>query len=166
MISRLLRPVVTVLCVIACAVAFTVYAQAVAPATSPENVSEYRNDKFQFTLSYPADMKVHTTDELGGGQTIFFDAENSDPQSTAKQFQILAIPYSQVDISGGEFTPHDAYGTNDQGLWLTDVNVAHSGGVLQVWFYNRGVMYEVLGMEGQEQWLIDVLKTWQFDRQT
>ena len=161
--SALLRPVVTVLCVIACGVAFTVYAQAAAPATSSENAGEYRNDKFQFTLSYPPDMKVSTINEPGGGQTILFEAENPDPQSPAKQFQILAIPYSQVDISGGEFTPHDAYGTNDQGLWLTDVNVAYTGGVLQMWFVNRGVMYEVLGMEGEEAWLVDILKTWQFD---
>jgi hypothetical protein len=32
-----------------------------------------------------------------------------------------------------------------------------------VWFVKRGVMYEVLGMEGQEAWLIDILKTSQFD---
>ena len=163
MISALLRPVVTVLCIIACGVAFTVYAQTVAPATSSPNPGEYRNDKFQFTLSYPADMKVSTTNEPGGGQTISFEAQSTDAQSHTKQFHILAIPYSQVDISGGEFITHDAYGTNDQGLWLTDVNVAYTGGVLQLWFVNRGVMYEVLGMEGQEQWLVDILKTWQFD---
>ena len=26
-----------------------------------------------------------------------------------------------------------------------------------------GVMYEVLGKQGDEAWLIDILKTWQFD---
>ena len=26
-----------------------------------------------------------------------------------------------------------------------------------------GVIYEVLGKEGDEAWLIDILKTWQFD---
>jgi hypothetical protein len=154
----MLRPVVTVLCVIACGVAFTGYAQVSAPAPVSQNAAEYRNDKFQFTLSYPADMKVTTTDEAGGGQTIAFINE-----STEMQFEILAIPYSQVDISTGEFTPHDAYGTNDQGIWLTDVNVAPSGGVQQFWFVKLGVMYEVLGMEGDEAWLVDILKTWQFE---
>jgi hypothetical protein len=155
--STLLRPVVTVLCVIACAVAFTVYAQASAPATSV-NAGEYRNDKFQFSLAYPEDMKVTTTDEHGGAQTIAFTSEG-----TGKQFEILAIPYSQVDIASGEFAPHDAFGTNDQGLWLTDVNVAETGGVQQFWFVKLGVMYEVLGMKGDEAWLVDILKTWQFE---
>ena len=45
----------------------------------------------------------------------------------------------------------------------TDVNVADSGGVQQFWFVKLGVMYEVLGIEGDEAWLIDILKTWQFD---
>lgn len=159
----LLRPVVTVLCVIACAVAFTVYAQAAAPATVSQNAGEYRNETFQFSLSYPADMKVSETNEAGGGQTISFEAQNPDAQGHIKQFQILAIPYSQVDIAAGEFATHDAYGTNDQGLWLTDVNVVESGGVQQFWFVKLGVMYEVLGIEGDEAWLIDILKTWQFD---
>src|SRR6266581_4819427 len=100
--SALLRPVVTILCVIACAVAFTVYAQAAAPATVSHSAGEYRNDKFQFSLSYPADMKITTTDEGAGAQTIAFTSE-----STGKQFEILAIPYSQVDVSTDEFTPHD-----------------------------------------------------------
>jgi hypothetical protein len=106
--SALLRPVVTILCVIACAVAFTVYAQVAATPTSSHNAGEYRNDKFQFSLSYPADMKVTTTDESRGAQTITFTSE-----STGKQFEILAILYSQVDIAAGAYAPHDAYGTSD-----------------------------------------------------
>ena len=163
MTSALLRPVVTVLSVIACGVAFTVYAQVSAPAAAPQTPGEYRNDQFLFSLSYPADMKVSETNEASGGQTIFFMAQSPDAQGHIKQFEILAIPYSQVDISAGEFALHDAYGTADQGLWLRDVNVAKHGGVQQFWFVNRGVMYEVLGMEGDEAWLIDILKTWQFD---
>jgi hypothetical protein len=156
--SALLRPIVTVLCVIACGVALTVYAQAAAPATSSQTAGEYRNDKFQFSLSYPADMKVTTSDESGGAQTIAFTSE-----STSKQFEILAIPYSQVDVSADGYAPHDAYGTNDQGLELRDVNVVESGGVQQFWFVKLGVMYEVLTMSGDEAWLLDILKTWQFE---
>ena len=103
-------------------------------------------------------MKVTTVNEARGAQTISFTSDSPD-----KQFEIQAIPYSHVDVSADGDALHDAYGTNDQGLWLTDVNVRASGGVLQVWFVKRGVMYEVLGMEGQEAWLIDILQTWQFD---
>jgi hypothetical protein len=98
-------------------------------------------------------LKVTTVNEARGAQTISFTSDSPD-----KQFEIQAIPYSHVDVSADGDALHDAYGTNDQGLWLTDVNVRASGGVLQVWFVKRGVMYEVLGMEGQEAWLIDILK--------
>jgi len=43
-------------------------------------------------------------------------------------------------IAAGEFTPHYAYGTNNQGLWLRDVDVVEDGGVLQLWFVKTGVM--------------------------
>ena len=154
----MLRPLIAVLGIIACALAFTVYAQVPASATSPEGSAEYRNDQFQFSLSYPADLTVTEQNAAGGGQTITF--MNT---TTGKEFEILAIPYSQVDIAAGAFTPHDAYGTADQGLWLRDVNVHESGGVQQFWFVKTGVMYEVLGMQGDEAWLVDILKTWQFD---
>ena len=102
-------------------------------------------------------MTVSETDERGGAQTISF--VNS---TTGKQFEVLAIPYSQVDIAAGAYTPHNAYGTNDQGLWLRDVNVV-DGDVLEVWFVKLGVMYEVITMKGDEAWLVNILKTWQFE---
>ena len=83
-------------------------------------------------------------------------------KTTDKQFDILAIPYSQVDIAAGAFNPHDAYGTNDQDLQLQDVNFVDSD-MPQFWFVKTGVMYEVIGMKGDEAWLANILKTWQFD---
>jgi hypothetical protein len=156
--STTFRSLVVALPIIACALAFTVYAQAPASPTSSQGSAEYRNDKFQFSLGYPADMAVTEQNAAGGGQTISFMST-----TTGKEFEILAIPYAQVDIAAGAFTPHDAYGTADQGLWLRDVNVVEDGGVQQFWFVKTGVMYEVLGMKGDEAWLINILKTWQFD---
>ena len=157
--SSIVGPLIAGTCVIACALAFTVYAQVPAPVTSSEGTTEYRNEQFQFSLSYPADLTVSEANEVGGAQTISFL-----PRSGAgKQFEILAIPYSQVDIATGEYAPHDAYGTADQGLWLRDVNVVADDSTVQMWFVKTGVMYEVIGMQGDEAWLVDILKTWQFD---
>ena len=33
----------------------------------------------------------------------------------------------------------------------------------QMWFVHSGVMYEIVGMKGDEAWLANILKTWQFD---
>ena len=154
-----LTPLLGVLIMIAIgAAAYAAQASAEPLATSSEGSAEYRNEQFQFSLSYPTDMQVTATDEPGGAQTVSFMSK-----TTNKQFDILAIPYSQVDIAAGGYAPNNAYGTADQGLELRDVNVVTGGGVLQVWFVKTGVMYEVITMQGDEAWLIDILKTWQFD---
>jgi hypothetical protein len=97
--------------------------------------------------------------EAGGAQTISFLPSSG----TGKQFEILAIPYSQVDIAADTYAPQDAYGTADQGLWLRDVNVVADDSTVQMWFVKLGVMYEVVGMKGDEAWLVNILRTWQFD---
>ena len=33
---------------------------------------------------------------------------------------------------------------------------------VQIWFVKLGVMYEVITFKGDEAWLVDILKTWQF----
>ena len=153
-----LRPIVAITFFVACAIAFTVYAsQASGSAPTSMGSAEYRNDQFQFSLVYPADMTVSETAEAGGAQSISFASAK-----TGKQFVILAIPYSQVDIAAGEYAPHDSYGTADQGLQLRDVNLVVSDTV-QIWFVKLGVMYELITFKGDEQWLIDILKTWQFE---
>ena len=88
--STTFRSLVVALPVIACALAFTVYAQAPTSATSSQNSTEYRNDKFQFSLSYPADLVVQQQDEQNGAQIISF--MNA---TTGKQFQIEATVLSQ-----------------------------------------------------------------------
>jgi hypothetical protein len=145
--------------IIVCAIAFTAYAQAPSSATSSQAPAEYRNDKFQFSLDYPADMTVSENNDAGGAQTISFLPSSG----TGKQFQIEAIPYAQVDIAAGEYAPHDAYGTADQGLWLRDVNVVADNSTVQMWFVKTGVMYEVITFKGDEAWLAHILKTWQFN---
>jgi hypothetical protein len=32
-----------------------------------------------------------------------------------------------------------------------------------MWFVKTGVMYELITFKGDEAWLTDILKTWQFD---
>jgi hypothetical protein len=152
------RPLIAGSFIVACAIAFTVYAsQASGSATSVESSAEYRNEQFQFSLLYPADMAVTENNEAGGAQSITFASA-----STEKQFVILAIPYSQVDIAAGEYAAHDPYGTEDQGLQLRNVDLI-VGDTPQFLFVKSGVMYDVVTMKGDEKWLVDILKTWQFD---
>jgi len=145
------------LSIIACALTLTVYAsQASGSATSSEGSAEYRNEQFQFSLLYPSDMTV-TEMSQGTSQSVSFMS------ASGKQFLITAVPYSQVDIAAGEYAPHAAYGTEDQGLQLRDVNLLVGGDTPQILFVKGGVMYDIVMMKGDEAWLADILKTWQFD---
>ena len=88
--SATFRYLVLALPVLACVLAFTVYAQAPSSATSSQGSAEYRNDQFQFSLSYPTDLVVQQQDEQNGAQIISF--MNA---TTGKQFQIEATVLSQ-----------------------------------------------------------------------
>ena len=33
---------------------------------------------------------------------------------------------------------------------------------MQIWFVKLGVIYEVAGAKDSEEWLVNILKTWQF----
>jgi hypothetical protein len=153
--TNLLTPLLSFSIVTALGIAWTVSASSAAP----QEYASYYNMRFGFSLEYPADLTVTESNQSGGQQTIDFLPRSG----TGKQFELLAIPYSQVDIAAEEYAPHDAYGTADQGLWLRDVNIVADDSTVQMWFVHSGVMYEIVGMKGDEDWLVDILKTWQFD---
>ena len=104
-------------------------------------------------------MTVTESNEAGGSQTISF----LPASGAGRQFIITADPYSQVDIAAGEYLPHDAYGTADQGLQLRDVDLLVGADTSQILFVKDGIMYDIVTMSGDEKWLVDILKTWQFD---
>ena len=154
------RPLIAAGFIVSCALAFTVYAsQLSGSATSPQASAEYYNSNFGFSLTYPADLMVTESSEAGGAQSISF----LPASGTGKQFVITADPYSQVDIAAGDYLPHDAYGTEDQGLQLRDVNLIAGGDTSQILFVKDGIMYDIVTMSGDEAWLAGILKTWQFD---
>ena len=101
-------------------------------------------------------MTVRETDEGHGAQSVVFDSDRP-----GEPFYIMAIPYSQVDISADGFQPHDAFGLADQGLQLRDVDIIRGSNV-QIWFVKLGVIYLVAGAKDSEEWLVNILKTWQF----
>jgi hypothetical protein len=60
-----------------------------------------------------------------------------------------------------EYAPHPAYGSQDQGLELRDVDLLLGADTSQILFVKDGVIYDIVTTKGDEKWL--VLKTWQFN---
>ena len=66
--------------------------------------------------------------------------------------------------TGNVTTPlqlHDPYGTADQGLQLRDVNVVVADTV-RVAFVKNGLFYNVIMLGSDQNWLLNILKSWQF----
>ena len=136
-----------------------VYAQSqTTPDIGAGLQARYQNQQFNFSLNYPADMAVSETNGGGGGgETIYFvDA------TSGKQFQIMVIPYSTVNLAGGVPMPDSSASASDQGDTLSDVNVDVDD-IAEIWFTKNGVMYNVSCFKDNEPWLLSLLQTWRFN---
>jgi len=135
-----------------------VYAQSqTTPDTDAGLQATYQNQQFNFSLNYPADMAVSEMNDDDGGETIFFvDA------TSGKQFQIMVIPYSTVNLAGGVPMPDSSASASDQGDTLSDVNVDVDD-IAEIWFTKNGVMYNVSCFKDNEPWLLSLLQTWRFN---
>ena len=81
--------------------------------------------------------------------------------TSGKQFQIMVIPYSTVNLGGGVPMPDSSASASDQGDTLSDVNVDVDD-IAEIWFTKNGVMYNVSCFKDDEPWLLSLLQTWRF----
>jgi hypothetical protein len=95
-------------------------------------------------------------------------ASASPPSKSTSVFKnnrpLLSTPSAMplMLLTMNHFTWAHISTANDQGLDLQDVNVvAHD--TTEFWFVKTGVMYEVITIKGDEAWLVNILKTWQFN---
>jgi hypothetical protein len=152
--TRLIAPLLSLTIVAALGIAWTVWTVS-ASVASPQEYALYTNDRWHFSLVVPAGMRVDTQDDADNGQTLqFLDATGN------LQFQIGTVPYTQLDLAIGE----EGVASNaiDQSTELGVVNIFR-GDLFKVWFVREGVIYEVIAMNDDEGWLVEILKTWQFD---
>ena len=144
-----------IVCVIALALGLAVYAtHASAELDAATEYAEYQNERWHFSLAVPDDMTVVVYDQAGGGQTIqFLDANNN------YEFQISAGPYSQLDLILDRFG--EPSGAGDQPDHLEIVDVVRDD-LFTVLFQKNGIRYAVVTLPEHENWLTDILTTWQF----
>jgi hypothetical protein len=126
-----------------------------APATSPQQYSEYRNDLWHFSIKVRSNLTVDTYDRPGHvGQTIQF----SDA-SASNFFQITAEPYSDFDVAlGEEGAPRNI---SDQPDTLGIVHVYHDD-LLGITFVKNGIAYVVQTLPENATSTLDILKSWRF----
>jgi hypothetical protein len=86
--TKLFTPLLSLAIVAALGVAWTVSASSAAP-----QYASYHDDRWHFSLTAPADMKVETFDYAYGGEQLSF----ANPSGT-ELFTVTAVPYSQLDL--------------------------------------------------------------------
>lgn len=127
---------------------------------------EYQNQTRKFSFSYPPELEVKEYDEGDGTYTLVFaDASNE------KSFQIFFTPYlgevitkSRIlkDIPSGEFTDPLEVMIGDNTRALLFFSKGSLGQMREVWFLNKGFLYEITTEASLDTWLAQILDTWSF----
>ena len=136
------------------------YAGPVSAEPQPQDDhAEYRNERFGYSVIVPAAVQVSEEHGDSDGQTIVF----KDP-TTNQLFHISAVRYSVLDVTLGTSTAAEG-NASDQPDHIEIVSAVR-GDVFKVWFTKNGVFYVAVTFPEDEQWLVDILKTWEFISRT
>ena len=134
--------------------------------TAPAGFKEFSSQPFHFSLLFPQDLAVQVYQEQSGALTATFSDSTGE-----KQFQIFAISYNQTQITPERFKLDEPSGVRKEpvdvvigGVRATSFfgNNAVMGDTREVWFINRGILYEVTTFKELDSWLAGIMQTWQF----
>lgn len=132
----------------------------------PDGWSEYRSERYGFSLFYPLEMTAGEFDEGGGASTLTFEDKDD-----ARGFQIFAVPYSGTHVteerflrdvpSGVRKDPVDFYigGTLATAFYSTHPLL---GDMVEVWFIHEGYLFELTTLQPLENLLAEVIQTLRF----
>src|SRR5437870_6647400 len=110
--SRVLAPLIGLAAVALLGIGWTVFASA----TPAQQLAVYRNDDWHFAIAVPADVKVDDIESQGDAQIIQFSDPNAD-----HVFEVLAAPYSQMDVALGEEGAPNSVSDQSTNLGIIDV---------------------------------------------
>ena len=128
----------------------------------------YQTQRFHFSLLYPDSLQVQEQISPEGTLTVGF--ENKDARDP-RGFQVYVQPYDLTEVTPARFQadePSGVYkdpqsvtidGASGEAFYSVDANL---GDTREVWFINKGLLYEVTTPKPLEAWFRDILGTWQF----
>ncbi len=132
----------------------------------PDGSLLYHTPAYHFSLLYPDNLTVHSFGEGGGASTITF--ENT---ATGYGFQIFVLPYTEATISDERFIKDNPIGVREdlqEGL-IDGVTAAFflsknagMGPSREVWFINKGYLYEATAPAVIDPWFLSIMTTWKF----
>lgn len=146
-----------------------------ATTTTPESAQarfvpygwrEYRSTAYGFSLLYPEALQVREYIEGGNSLTVTFQNVKK-----GEGFQLFITPYTQEQISDARFKKDVPSGVR---VSLTETTIDGATGAAfysesvalgetrEVWFIHDGFLFEATAPKPLENWLGDILRTWEF----
>lgn len=132
----------------------------------PPNSKEYQSNTYQFSLYYPDDLAVSEQPGVAGSIVVLFD-----DRSSGQGFDIFIVPYDQPKITQTTFLMDEPSGVmqDPQNITIdaapaTEFFSTNSvmGASFEIWFLHGGFLYEVTAPQSLDQWLLQIMNTWQF----
>jgi hypothetical protein len=148
------------------AAAVTIAEEKISSRTVPPGQYEYRNAFYKVSLLYPQNLVVREREGAGTTMTVTF----VDPD-TNEGFQMYILPYGDKQISKERFLLDDPSGimASSTTIDINDISAGafyskdiSLGDTYEVWFINKGFLYEVTTYKELRSQLDDILKSWEF----
>jgi len=132
----------------------------------PLGWKEYINPFHKFSLLYPEGHALRAVSEPGGAATVVFeDIKN------ARGFQIFIVPHTEQQTTDERFLLDVSSGIRTRVVELQvdgasgasfNSRDAELGETYEVWFVHNGYMYEVSTLSPLQEYLDEILQTWDF----
>lgn len=135
----------------------------------PIGWQKYANQGRRFSLFYPPALTIKEYDEGDGTYTLVFSEKTSGEKS--KEFQIFFTPYPEKtitdsrikkDLAGGQFTKPVEIIIGRELPALAFESGGAFGRLREVWFLRDGYLFEATANLEWDQWLSQIMATWQF----
>lgn len=135
-----------------------------APRTPPLGYKEFRNEFYRFQILYPQDLSVTLTKEKGSAATITFDGPGDQ-----NDFEMFVVPYGRPQITEERFKLDQPSGVMNEPRDIEIGGVAARffygqnaamGDTAEIWFINKGFLYEVVTYKNNGHWLLREMQGW------
>ena len=131
-----------------------------------EGMVAYTSAKYHFSLQYPQELTVKEYNESGGAMSATFQDAQQE-----KEFQIYVTPYADTQVTEARFKLDEPSGVRNEPVDVMIDGVRGTiffsknsilGDTREVWFINKGFLYEVVTDKELDAWLGDIMKSWKF----
>lgn len=148
-----------------------------------EGFIKYVHPEIGFSFEYQEDLKVEIFKESNGGETIVFQKRGDTSDMLREQktgFQIFVVPFEddgsrltyeriKREIPGVAIEESlkviigEKAGRSVEAIlfWSKDGRI---GRTREIWFVDKGYLFEVTTYEHLDSWLAQIMSTWSFSR--